>query len=272
MANRQPSEAELKEHRRIMRELRGQGQAALTWGLPNPTTEASLLGMGLVMRDKLADTQGADRATAAAGLAEAMLDRTIQTMPQAKSYACAKGCNYCCHSTVAVSAPEAFRIVRAVEGRTAEERRAVVARATARAAITFETLITLRSPCALLEQGDCSIYEARPMGCRQFVSTNLHGCRTSFEQKTGDFPFVPAAANAGLILRSLLISATASIGLKPELYDMSTAVAVALSEPDAEQRWLAGEDVLAKAVKMPPPPQMSQSVQRWSKMLADLFV
>jgi len=255
-----------------MRELRGQGQAALTWGLPNPTTEASLLGIGLLMRDKLAETEGANRAAAAAAIAEAMLDRTIQSMPQAKGYACSKGCSYCCHSTVAVSAPEVFRIVGAFESRSGDEREAVVARAGARAAASFEALVNLRSPCALLAQGDCSVHEVRPMGCRQYVSTDLNGCRAAFEQATARFPFVPAAANAGLILRALLISAAASVGHKPELYDLSSALAVALTQPEAEKRWLAGEDVLVDAVKMPPPPQLAEGVQRWSSMLRDLFV
>lgn len=139
MANRS-TQAELNEHRRIMRELRGQGQAALTWGLPSPTTEASLLGMGLVLRDKLAETELADRATAAAGLAEAMLDRTIQSMPQSKTYECAKGCSFCCHSTIAVSAPEVFRVVKSLEDLPADRRAAAVAVAQRRTADSFEAL------------------------------------------------------------------------------------------------------------------------------------
>jgi Fe-S-cluster containining protein len=165
-----------------------------------------------------------------------------------------------------------FQVVKSMEGLPEDARAAALARAKQRTAGSFEALISLRTPCALLVDGNCSVYEGRPMGCRQFVSANLEGCRSAFENGGGSLPFIPAAANAGLILRSLLISATASLGMKPELYDLSSAVVIASAAPDAEKRWLAGEDVLATAVKMPPPPQMAQSVQRWSKMLSDLFV
>ena len=52
----------------------------------------------------------------------------------------------------------------------------------------------------------------------------------------------------------------------------SGALTLALPQPDAERRWLAGEDVLAAALKAPMPPNMQSSVERWSQMLAGLFV
>lgn len=274
MASNKPtySPTELKEHQRVMRDLRQQGQAAVTWGLPNPATEAAVLGMGLVMREKLSDAASTARATDAAAIAATMLDKTIQKMPQAPSYQCAKGCSYCCHGAVSVSAPELFRIVRMIERAPSSDKAGVIARAKARSASTFEAVLTLRDPCPLLVEGSCSVYEDRPMGCRQFVSTNADACRTAFEQRRGELPFVPGAANAGLILRSLLMGAAASLGLKADTYELSSALVVALEQPDAEARWLAGEDVLAPALKTPQPPNMQGSVQRWSQMLAGLYV
>jgi Fe-S-cluster containining protein len=274
MADKTPiySPTELKEHQRVMRDLRQQGQAAVTWGLPNPATEAAVLGMGLVIRDRLADAAAPDRATQAAALAATMLDKTIQKMPQAPKYQCAKGCNYCCHGAVSVSAPELFRIVRLIDAGTSIDKAGVIERAKARSADSFDAVLTLRDPCPLLIEGNCSVYEDRPMGCRQFVSTNAEGCRTAFEQKNGELPFVPGAANAGLIVRSLLMGAAASLGLKADTYELSSALLIALEQPDAEARWLAGEDVLAGALKTPQPPNMQGSVQRWSQMLASLYV
>lgn len=266
------SPAQLKEHQRVLRDLRQQGQAAVTWGLPNPATEAAVLGMGLVIRDRLADAAATGRATQAAALAAAMLDKTIQRMPQAPSYQCAKGCNFCCHSAVAVSAPELFRVMRLLEEGGSLDRAAVLARAKARTATTFEAVLSLRSACPLLIEGVCGVYEDRPMGCRQFVSTSVDGCRATFQRGTDELPFVPAAANAGLIVRSLLMGAAASLGLKADTYELSSALVAAAGQPDAEARWLAGEDVLAGAMKTPQPPNMQGSVQRWSQMLAGLFV
>lgn len=262
--------AELKEHMRVMRELRQQGQAALTWGLPDPATEAAVLGMGLAMREKLADGKVEHRAAEAAALAATMLDKTLQRMPQAAAVECTKGCNFCCHGVVSVSAPEVLRLVRLIEAGT--DRQAVLARAQARTRSSIEAAMSLRDPCPLLVAGDCSVYADRPMGCRQFVSTSLAGCREAFEAGRGNLPFVPAAANAGLIVRSLLMGAAASLGLKSDIYELSSALAVALAEPDIERRWLAGEDVLGSAMRLAQPPNMQNSVQRWSQMLSGLFV
>src|SRR5256885_9972339 len=95
-----PRSREDKEHLRIMRELRQQGQAALTWGMPNPTPEAAVLGMGLVLRDRLAESAVDDRAAAAAALAAQMLDKTLQRMAQAAAIECVRGCNFCCYAAV----------------------------------------------------------------------------------------------------------------------------------------------------------------------------
>ncbi len=274
-SSKPPSTPAEKEHLRVMRELRQQGQAALTWGLPNPASEAAVLGMGLLMRDRLAAGTDDDRATGAAALAAAMLDRTVQKMPQASSYQCAKGCNFCCYSAVSVTAPELFRVVRliGVEGAPAGlDRAGTLARATARTKAEKEGVLMGRPPCPLLIEGDCSVYADRPLGCRQFVSTNLEGCRTAHASGRSDLPFVPAAANAGLIIRSLLLGAVVSIGQKAETYELSSGLAVVLAEPDAERRWLAGEDVLAAVPKMEQPPNMRESVARWSGMLNGLFV
>jgi hypothetical protein len=259
-----------KEHQRVMRDLRQQGQAALTWGLPNPATEVAVLGMGLVLRDRLAAVDRSERAAEAAEFASTMLDKTVQRMPQSPSIECTKGCSFCCHGSVSVSAPEVFRIVRVLEAGAENRRADVLTRARARSASTYEAVISLRDPCPLLIESDCSVYLERPMGCRQFVSTNRAGCRTAFERGSSELPFVPGAANAGLVVRSLLLGAAASLGLKADTYDLSSALATALSEPDAERRWLAGEDPLSAAMKAPQPPNMQGGVQRWSQMLKGL--
>jgi hypothetical protein len=258
-----------KEHQRVMRDLRQQGQAAMTWGLPNPATEAAVLGMGLLMRDRLEAADVPDRASQAAGLAATMLDRTMQKMPQSAAAQCAKGCHYCCYSAVAVSAPEVFRAARAVPE---ADRQAVVARALVHSRALEEGATVGRPPCPLLVEGACSVHESRPSGCRQFISTDAAACRAAYANGSLDLPFVPAGANAGLIMRSLLLGAMASLGHEPATYELSSALTIVLETPDAEQRWLAGEDVLASAVQVPQSPNMQGSVQRWAQMLHDLYV
>ena len=263
-----------KEHQRVMRDLRQQGQAAVTWGLPNPTTEAAILGMALVIRERMAAGAGEDRAAQAAELAAVMLDKTLSKMPQAPAIACAKGCSYCCHVTVAVSAPEVFRIARLLRARADDGpsgKSSIAERARARTAGSMEALVALRTPCPLLVDGDCSIYDMRPLACRQFVSMDAAGCRSAYERGSSDLPFVPGAANAGLILRSVLMGAATSLKLQVALYELSSALNVALAEPDAEARWLAGEDALAKAQRLPFAPNMRSSSERWANLLMALY-
>ena len=110
----------------------------------------------------------------------------------------------------------------------------------------------------------------RPLGCRQYFSASVEACRQQLEGKRGDAPFIAAAANVGLIARSVLLAAARSLGLRTDTYELASAMAVALATPDAERRWLAGENPLSTAMKMPQPPNMQASVDRWSGMLVGL--
>jgi Fe-S-cluster containining protein len=265
--------AEEREHRRIMRDLRQQGQAALTWGLPNPATESAIVGMGVVLRDKLQDTADPARATAAARLAATLLDRTTAKMAQSSSFACARGCSYCCYSAVPVSAPEVLALashITAAGSAAGLDAATTISRTTERAALQKSGTATGSLPCPLLVDDTCSVHEARPMSCRQTFSTSAAACREAKEGWRNDFPFVPAGINVGVMLRSLLISASRSAGLDSATYELSSALAIALTTPDAERRWLGGEDVFAGAVKLQRPPQMQDSIDRWSGVLAEL--
>ena len=77
-----------KKQSRELRDLKAQGQSAMLWGLPNPASEAAVLGAGLLMHEKLIDATDAARATAAADIAAKLLDKTTSRMPQAADFAC----------------------------------------------------------------------------------------------------------------------------------------------------------------------------------------
>jgi Fe-S-cluster containining protein len=276
MAGQKPTNAaEEREHRRILRDLRQQGQAALTWGLPNPATESAIIGMGLVIRDKLQDSSDPSRASAAARLASTLLDRTTAKMAQASDFACARGCSHCCYSAVPVSAPEVLALanhIASAQGKASGlDPASVLSRTNARVALQNSKAGNGGPlPCPLLVDDACSVHDARPMSCRQTFSTSAEACRDVKEGRRNDVPFVPAGINAGVMLRALLISASHSSGLDFGTYELSSALSIALETPDAERRWLAGEDVFAGAVKLQRPPQMQDSIDRWSGMLTEL--
>ena len=260
----------IRKQSREVRDLKQQGQTALTWGLANPVSEGAVVGVGLLLRERLADTATAGGAGAAAELAAQVLDRTTTKVVAERTVACTRGCTYCCHSVVSVSAPEVFRIaaVLARGDKTAAD--AVLARAKTRDGVKLEGLLRHQLACPLLVDDDCSVHAVRPMGCMQYFSISVEDCKAHSEGKLATAPFVGAAANVGLITRSLLLSAARSLGLAAETYELASALTIAMADGEAERRWLAGEDVLARATKIPRPPNMLSSVDRWSGMLTAL--
>jgi len=75
--------------------------------------------------------------------------------------ACKKGCSHCCHIAVSVSRAEAQTIGQRI-GRKPRE---VAARGTQKGAFD-DVPWGYGSPCTFLKNGQCSIYEHRPMACR----------------------------------------------------------------------------------------------------------
>lgn len=77
-----------------------------------------------------------------------------------QNIACRRGCAHCCHVAVAVSKPEA-QMIGAALGRTPKS--------------PPQTDLTnfeygYDNPCTFLREGQCAIYEHRPLACRTYVS------------------------------------------------------------------------------------------------------
>lgn len=118
---------------------------------------------------------------------------------QGKTVSCKKGCVACCRHLVPVSPLEAKRLAELVAAMPSEQRKAITRRfdeilskmemagilgpksGTARSALTSKetdhaaawndvslTYFRLHIDCPFLQDEACSIYEERPMACRQF--------------------------------------------------------------------------------------------------------
>ena len=157
--------------------------------------------------------------------------------------ACRKGCAYCCTQLVAATAPEALLVAA-----TIRKRGAVVARVNDVNAqtkgLSMEARLQAKVSCPMLEDNACSVYAARPIGCRSFVSVNLDACIATFVN--GADPQIPMPGEYLPILytcRTALYAAMRLRNLKAASYELNAAVAAALVHDDAERRWLAGEDI-----------------------------
>lgn len=182
--------------------------------------------------------------------------RTLQgaseRWPNAERWSCAKGCSFCCHNAVSVSAPEAFRLAREVRALPPEALAAVTSTLALRTqelqGVSLPEQARRRTPCALLApDGTCRGYAARPLPCIGMVSFDVGACETVFRAPGGSTKIpvdrlwfsISGAHNLALRL------ACRDAGLSATRYELHDALHVALSQPDAEARWLAGEDPFA---------------------------
>jgi Fe-S-cluster containining protein len=193
-----------------------------------------------------------------------LFDRTVLAAKHT-GLACRQGCAHCCQQPVTVSAPEAFFVAAQIKSRPG----AVLAITHANRRPQPGTQGYSPMPCPLLDDAACSVYAARPLACRGFVSRDVMACRT-FEQFGK--PNVPMPADYISVLyacRMILIAAVRLAGLKDAAYDMNEAVAAALGQENSERRWLGGEAVFA-GVKSdgPPPPQFDSEIDRMAAYVA----
>ena len=107
-----------------------------------------------------------------------------------KTIPCRKGCASCCHYIVVLTAPDAFRLVEEVH-KMLPQRRKEVKKSFRKANEWFEQhpgkfqradgapgSDNLRYPCPFLDNNQCTIYENRPIICREWMVTGTEqNCR-----------------------------------------------------------------------------------------------
>jgi Fe-S-cluster containining protein len=237
-----------QQRRRLRRELLERGHKAINRGVGPGFVDDDALGVALILRDTLADASNPRRASDMAATAEAMLERSIKADLKEVKIGCHKGCGYCCRALVTVSAPEIFRVAHWVAENAGRAlpipAEALVAEGDRRAPMTEMEMFHEMAPCALLVEEACGVYEVRPLPCRALYSTSSEACRLAMQEAKGQVPIVGPPMNKAEIVRAIMMAAMQSLGFSDRGYELSQAVGHVLRHPDAEQRWLAGEDVL----------------------------
>ena len=190
----------------------------------------------------LRDTALPRRASLAAEFACNILDTTLARKTEGP-VACGKGCYYCCKTYVSVTIPEIFRVADAMRDQSAKAARVREA-AAASARIHQTEREKQRVVCPILENKACSVYAPRPLVCRAVLSKSLEVCLRIFENNSGEqVPFSDNTVDVRGYVVVMFQSALRLAGLPHVHYEMNQALAVALDQPDAEARWLAGERV-----------------------------
>jgi uncharacterized protein len=174
--------------------------------------------------------------------------------------ACAAGCSHCCSLDVTATFPEIARVASFIEATFGTERRAgLVARIEARVDDTDPLTARERAggnrPCVLLEDRRCSVYEARPLACRGWNSSDERACFVAVS-----FPLEPPSIPVNALIRTTALDLARGIsdgvresGLDDAALDLPRALLGVLGRlDDATGEWLDGR-VLPAAMKSPRP-------------------
>jgi Fe-S-cluster containining protein len=165
---------------------------------------------------------------------------------------CHSGCDSCCRVHAVFVAPaEALRLASYLRAtRSADDLaalRAALDELTPRTVeMSLQDRADARVPCPLLDEatGSCTVHPARPLLCRGYNSCDLSACLRQLE--TRDLQATPPCnAEQALVHKHVFAGLVLGAGRERiagplELID---ALRTALSTPDAEARWLAGEPV-----------------------------
>jgi Fe-S-cluster containining protein len=175
--------------------------------------------------------------------------------PNTPPLACKSGCSWCCYQLVSVTPAEALLLAAHVRSQPADVQGELVERLRRLDRETRGMSTTVRDslhlPCAFLKEGSCSVYDVRPLPCREVTSFDVSACERSY--KFG-FSTLPALGDGPTILsyRAVRIGLWTALdeAAGPDVtyaLELTAAVLVALDTPDCARRWLAGEDVFSPA-------------------------
>jgi Fe-S-cluster containining protein len=173
-------------------------------------------------------------------------DRAYASAPVAakETVACRAGCDACCHVPVGLLAHEVLIAAQYVQTHySPADLEALIARAAEhRAAFAGKSngeRMLLRTPCVLLREGSCSIYEARPEACRSHHSNNAVACRTNLDSGREDIDMYVTGVRGRMFAVMLAIDqAVAEAGFDGRAYDFGSALHEALTNSLCAVRWL----------------------------------
>jgi Fe-S-cluster containining protein len=174
-------------------------------------------------------------------------DARLSAAADAHTLACKSGCYWCCYFTVDVRAVEVFSILDFMARELSCEEQLRVRREIEANSVMLRDVSDLERmrrnvKCPFLAQGRCSIYEARPQTCRNYHATDVTGCRASYERPDDteiDPDFAPLVYQSGGAHVDAFCSALEQRGYDTRAYELSTALAAAIADPQTRARFEA---------------------------------
>ena len=150
-----------------------------------------------------------------------------------KKIQCQKGCSWCCHQPVfALSFELEYLNDFVTQNFDKQKQDEIQKRAKDKKhkldSLTDKDLLHSKIPCPLLENGTCTAYEARPMACRIYLSTNIKTC-LDFYNRPEHEKSIPALLDfpmrAGRMMNEGFKSALKNNGIKVDEFRIEEKMA-----------------------------------------------
>ena len=158
---------------------------------------------------------------------------------------CKKGCKYCCYQSVYASVHEVLMLKNYIMNNfEAEEIDEIIKKAKAKSEASRINKEKgdnkISHPCPLLIDGVCSVYSARPMACRIYMSSDVNSCIQRYDLQDDEKSF-PALFEFLLVAGRNMNSGFGSKldGLSYHVLEGSLEELLykALSDPEFEKTW-----------------------------------
>jgi hypothetical protein len=193
------------------------------------------------------------RASNAARRVHEFFETSLKGETQKPAIACRKGCGFCCHLTITATAPEIFLIANWLRDQHKDDFTALLYRVQAADQRTRRLSAPERPahkiPCAMLVDNACSIYAVRPGACRGLVSRSVALCERGYNGENVHIDIPEVWTSLRHAHKQALWAALAVSGRPTACYEFHHGLRIALENPDAETRWLQGEDVFAPVAR-----------------------
>lgn len=186
---------------------------------------------------------------------ESLADQEIDKVSERQPVACCAGCWFCCTQRVQASVPEILRVATYIQENWTPDQigelmtRIESYRSKLAARETNSAIRTFRQVCPLLLDQKCSVWSARPLVCRGYGSFNASDCEARMKNPDNEPP-IDAAWNQRYLADALqagITDALASARRGPQECDLILGLHIALTVPDAGERFLRGDDVFSAA-------------------------
>lgn len=184
--------------------------------------------------------------------------RHLKVLAAEWDVACADRCSWCCRGIkVGILPVEAVAIVQHLTDnlspdKLADVRRRVEAVAEQARTMSGRDFRIAQIACPLLDEaeGRCSVYGLRPLSCRGYVSVDARACEAALKT-SGTEAMAPIVPDYKLVIEAAsqaLQVAFDDLRIEARLFELSSALLVALTVADAGTQWARGKRVFNSAL------------------------